>query len=292
MRLVPPRSLTVPHPDRRTHPRSFGLARRLDALVDTATSSPKIVTVVADSSSHTKGAWVEVVASTPTEATRLTVGTDVPTSQSSTNTCTLLDVAVGGSGSETVVIADVPIGYNQVNSWVFPITIPAGTRIAFRTQSAVASKSLTMWATLGSQANGIRPASYTYTYTAVSATSTGVIINDSGSVNVKSGWVELVAATTERLGALVVCAQGGGDANMGLGNALIDIGIGGSGSETVLIPDLYYVTTSSEQLISADNTRPHPVDIPVGSRLSARVAFSSAANGAADVAVVGIPWRM
>lgn len=107
--------------------------------------------------------------------------------------------------------------------------------------------------------------------------SVGTVVTASGTANVKGSWTQLVASTeftSSRLMVMIVSNN--------LTTYLLDIGVGGAGSETILIPDIHY---------SGSNLFPFIVDVPVGvpagSRLAARVA-SATASAAMSVSACAI----
>jgi hypothetical protein len=67
---------------------------------------------------------------------------------------------------------------------------------------------------------------------------------------------------------------------------LVDIGIGAASAETVLIADIYVQGSTSESLVLRSPVT-YGVDIPAGSRLSARWARASATNSSLDCFLVG-----
>lgn len=102
------------------------------------------VTVTAHATAHTKGAWVEIIASTSGEATMLVLdvsGVGTPT----TATATLIDLATGAGGSEVAFLSNLPVGSAGGGQGAtiacfqvpLPISVPAGTRISARIQSVV-----------------------------------------------------------------------------------------------------------------------------------------------------------
>lgn len=101
--------------------------------------------------------------------------------------------------------------------------------------------------------------------------SEGTILTAAGSNNTKGSYSQLTAATSYAAGGALVIIGG---ANTSGGAYLIDIAIGGSGSEQIILPDLYYHAQS-------DSTYMYfyiPISIPKGSRIAARAACSSASR--------------
>ena len=90
----------------------------------------------------------------------------------------------------------------------------------------------------------------------------GDVITHSGSANTKGSWVELIASTWfQACGMFVSIDQGSNP-------FLVDIGIGGSGSEKVLLQDIPH--DPSQKTAYTGPAFYIPCRIPAGSRLSAR----------------------
>jgi hypothetical protein len=102
------------------------------------------------------------------------------------------------------------------------------------------------------------------------AASTGVTTTASGSANTKGAWAQLISATAYDSQWLMI---GVGELSGSLASYLLDIGIGGAGSEVVLIPDLavyvYIATVTVVRYVCV------PVAIPAGTRVAARIQAST-----------------
>lgn len=288
--LIPPRGLTMPRPERRAFPRSHHLNTYPAWAEGFATSAPTVYAVTTGGSADTDGSWVELDASTEADIYELEI-TCAQTSQNATNTSGLLDIGVGGSGSEAEIVSDVQVGYlpATLGTLVLPVFIPAGSRVAARARCAVASKTFNMRVRPRSSRAGRKPARYLTTYGSVPASSRGTIVTQPGGANSKGAWTELTAATTERLAGLVVCV-GSGSNNMNAMDILLDIGVGGAGSETVLIPDLHSRYTGNEVIYAYGLPRVYSVDLPTGTRIAARQAKTSVTTNH-NCHVLGVPWR-
>lgn len=95
------------------------------------------------------------------------------------------------------------------------------------------------------------------------ATSTGTVVTASATTNTKGSYVELIASTAFNasgfwIRALDPSAQG---------SFLIDIAIGGAGSEQVIVPNVMFGALAGTELVLGMFI---PINVPVGSRLSAR----------------------
>lgn len=257
-------------------------------LLATASSSRTTVTAAASATPHTEGSWVEVDASLAADAYGIQIVPTAAVSLSGNNSSTLLEIGTGAGGAETVW-ATVAVGYYIASSLSQPFTVPgfiaAGTRVAVRLRSAVASQSFSpLIHFLSGSGKGVAPGA-PVTMGVDTATSKGVSIAAPGALNTKGAWTEIEDATAFPFGALVVCPQADGGTGMSATGVLVDVGIGAAAAEAVLIGDIYLGGQSIEQY-----TRPNPltygVTIPAGSRLSVRYARANAGN-ALDCFLVG-----
>ena len=277
----------------RLHPASFWLPSPSDEI--TATSTRPSATITGSASTHTKGNWGQVIAATTSDATMLEIFVGAPTFTNAANTSALLDIGIGAAASETVIIADIPVGYIAGSQTLFriPVFVPAGSRIAARVQAATASKAIVLGVIPYRMESNLRAAPSCTTYGPVSGSSIGTVPTAPGSLNTKGAWTEVTAATTERLGALAVLLQGGASTTMAAGGAaagvLVDVGMGGSGSEVLILRDVYANFGGSEN-ITQFNAGAHPVDVPAGARLAVRYARASTTN-TPDVTLIGAPVR-
>lgn len=101
--------------------------------------------------------------------------------------------------------------------------------------------------------------------------SRGTTITASGSTNTKGSYTQLIASTGFDSVGLIVFAVPGSANNAGY---LIDIAIGGAGSEQVIIPD-YHIEHASNNAQRGDIAY-YPLHIPAGTRIAARVACQTA----------------
>lgn len=251
------------------------------------------VAVVGAGTAHTKGSWTTIIASTASDVSLVALRTLV-TNTSATDSSALLDIAIGGSGSEVVIVENLAVGYNSnaARMVYLPLNIPAGTRIAARVQGAQTSKSISIgMQTFGGETligGQSRPGGID-TYGANTATSRGVTLT-AGGANSMGSWFEITSSTPRAVRNLIVLLQGAGVTAMNSRNHLVDIGIGGSGSETVIVPNVYVVTNSAEAIdviapIQVPNLN---LDIPAGTRIAARHQCTTASDAQLDVIVYGI----
>lgn len=212
------------------------------------------------------GSWTELKASTSFETTHIVVTLDDPNGGNGL----FVDLAVGASGSEVAIA--IGLFYrtdtsshlrSSGSSYSMPIRIPAGSRVAARLMGAAASRTLRI-AVQAFGGAGILP-SYQGMERLGGTYSTG---NGSGS---KGSWIEALASTTREYKALHL-AWGTIDFNNGQSTvSLIDLGVGGSGSEIVLVPDLFSAASNvSGVCFNSYRTAFIPGRIPAGTRIAFR----------------------
>jgi hypothetical protein len=234
-------------------------------------------TSVISGAANTKGSWTQVIASSAKDICGLLLGSEY------VGDVCAIDIGIGGAGSETVLVPNVlfpeTAGGRTDQSVFIPIFIVAGTRVALRTQTPGGGLAAPLAAILLQQPrdpNIFPPRGFpTLSFGAaenagfVSGSTTGTTLTAAGSAHTKGSWTQLLASTARRCGWLLVSIL---NANMVDCRYLIDVGIGGAGSEAVLIPDLLagYSSTNWTVLFS------FPVMIPPGSRIAARCQASTA----------------
>lgn len=234
------------------------------------------VTVTASSTTHTKGAWIEVVASAGFTVDRLILQCGA-NSLSNTNSSTLLDIGTGAAGSETVIVANLAVGYTRNGtSYDIPVRIASGTRIAFRMQSAISSRTMTANVILCRAASTltVAPSTSVNTFGANTTTSAGVTVT-SGN-NVKGSWTQITSNAGSAAKYLLIGVQGNSSSGMSNNNMLLDVGVGAAGAETAIVTN-YRLAPNAVELIDYTSVfRGYFVTIPASSRLSVRTQATSA----------------
>jgi hypothetical protein len=229
-----------------------------------------VVTVTANSSAHTKGAWSQIIASASANASLLILLVkDIQTSTA--NTATLLDLATGASGSETAFASNIAVGGAVTSTtdgivFAIPIKIANGTRLSARIQSVV-----TGGKTASVQAYLFNVGDFSTAPTSVDVIGGNTANSEGISCSGSSGtWVEAIASTSQayRAVALVPSTH---NASVGFANIVqYDVGVGAAGNE-VDFGLVKFVTTTQE---SVRSTPPYlslfGANIPAGSRLAVR----------------------
>lgn len=262
--------------------------------ITTTLSAIPAVVVTASATPHTKGAYSELIASTPQAYNCLEISI-YNTALNGSDSSALLDIAIGASGSEVVAVTNLAAGYaltvttgSPVRTFLLPISVPSGSRIAARLQSAVASNAASV---------RIRPLSMPPvtiatmaidTIGANTANSHGVGVTLPGTLNTKGAWTEITSSTPADYIALEIGVQGNGGITFSTGSVSVDIAVGASGSEVVVASDVILTTGTSESLAILSPVDPmFYVNIPAGSRISVRYS-RSASNLSIDAIIYGI----
>jgi len=235
------------------------------------------VTVTANSSAHTKGAWSEIVASTSANASLLYVrvgGIGV----AANNTAALLDIGTGASGSEVVIASNIAIGSaGQAATpapfmmFAMPYKLASGTRISARIQSVVTggeTATVTVFV--------LDAGNYDATPTSVDVIGTDTATSQGTSFSGASDtWVQGIASTARayRAVGLVFSAHSSTLANVT--DATFEVGVGASGSE-VSFGQLRHTYTTSETSTSViPFISVFGRNIPSGSRLAVKHSIAT-----------------
>jgi hypothetical protein len=256
-----------------------------------ASSTDGFSTIATGSPANTKGSWVTLVSGTT--KTGSWVNLISRRGSSFTDTATIMDIAIGGAGSETIVVPDLMIGFRTLKGLTFPLHVPAGATVRARLASAQASAggatySLDVYG--GEPDVGLSVPGRITAYGTVPASSGGTTITPSATANTKSSWTQLTAATTAPIHALMVLVQGVSDTMTG-SYYKVDIAVGGSGSETIVIADhLLQITSVEEMTAYTPEFYPLSLNIPAGVRLAARCSAITASSSALEVAVYGFTY--
>lgn len=283
--------LTIPNAEYRLRPRSpwLGIYSPSSDFVDAAGSTWRSAFATSSTSVNTLGSWSEIISATTEDIHGLEI-TRIDNAANNNNASELIEIGKGSAGAEQTLFT-LSIGYavRGDNSWEIPIFIPAGTRLAMRTQCAAFVSNVAALYIRGKlYKNGPVPTSYVQTYGIDTSNSCGVLLNNSGVANTYGTWDEIVASTDEALSGLVVCPSGGRDTSHQNGVHCLDIGIGTAGSEQVIINSIIFMGDTNERLYFGDCNRLYGIHIPRGSRISARWSPGQVATNI-DVALIGIP---
>lgn len=235
-------------------------------------SASRGTVVTAGGSAHTKGSYSELIASIAFPAK----GILVMLQELSAGNDYLIDIAIGAASSEVVICPNLiggagtgSISYGAI--YYFPIAIPDGTRISARCQATNASVSARVSCILfGKGFMPSEPLSLVEAHGAAVADSGGVSIDPGGTANTKGSYTEIVASTTYPIKALIIGVGNQANNVRSSQSWLVDIAIGAAGSEQVVIPNYAINCSTSPDTVLPQTSPLLPVDIPAGTRLSAR----------------------
>jgi hypothetical protein len=242
--------------------------------------------VTASATTHTKGAWAQLIASTSAETTLVSINVGA-LGFNATETSALIDIGTGASGSESVLIGDVAVGSAASQSGgggisiVVPVKIPSGTRISARIQAATASDQARVSIVCWSVGDGTSIPTSVDVVGGDTATSRGTALAASNA------WTQVIASTSDDYAAF--CLVPSSSATVASSSALAyEIGVGASGSEQTFGVIPWLVMSNSEQLTQ---NMIYPLnffakDVPAGSRISVR---QSSAESFFEATVIGIP---
>lgn len=249
---------------------------------------PVTVTPVTGGTAHAAGSWVEVTASTSAASQWLIVTLLEVNGSPGADTSTIIEVGTGGSGSETVV-GQFAAGYRSAASYNgiriadLPFPIASGTRIAVRARSTRTSQNVAV-----SVATGTLPFSVAapIPYGVDLAASKGVTIANPASTGTPGAWTELVSSTSVQLMGLHLGPQAANATSIATGSVTLELGLGGSGSESTFATVAIFSDTSERLDLSRVPNR-IPWLIPAGSRISAR--YTRSGTHPLDLLLHGIP---
>ena len=247
-------------------------------------------------SAHTKGAWSYSVTDT-NRADGLLVNFEWEQNYTTIRTL-LFDVGIG-AGSDILInnlMVCPPAGGAAVSrageiSVFFPVSVPPD-QIRMRSQSSMASHATTYALTKKLISGLPTVGSVVDTYGVDTANTKGTTLTAPDNPSQYGSWTQ-IAASTNRIKALVF-AIGHGQADMTTFSDQyfdLSIGIGAAGSEVELAEFLQAGGSSqTTKTLSPGYLGPLYVDIPEGTRLSARVRkqWNSASQRTLDVVIYGV----
>lgn len=268
---------------------AFPAAQRYATLgVDAAASTG--TTVTASGTINTKGSWSQLTASTAFDVSHLQVFVRADTAFAGY----LVDIGIGGAGSETVLIPDLLVQSRTDAGYIFqfPLAVPAGTRVSARCQSTTVSATCRVAVVAAGSPWGLHVPCSRVVAMGVDTADTGstVTVEPGAVANAKGSWVEVTSATSAPFRGLVPAVGGRGNTALSDADYLLDIGIGGSGSETVLIADMPQRAGAASDFFSPGTYPLLPVDLPAGVRIAARAqsSITDASDRVLELALYGV----
>jgi hypothetical protein len=241
------------------------------------TSTSRPTTMTSSGSANTKGSWVQLDADTTVDYVWLLVQLYASTGASGGTVS--VDIGIGASGSQIVIAPDLVASQSSstsgpaVSTYFFPCSIPAGSSVWVRAQATTTTQTVYAQVTgFDASFSNMEGAGGIDVLGFSSGSTLGTTITASGSTNTKGSYSELVAATSRDYMGFFIGTTG---ASATTKHHLLDIAIGAAGSEVVILSNLYILTTA---MWSAVPTFFLPINIPAGTRISARVQSATASS--------------
>ena len=250
--------------------------------------------VTTGASSSTKGTAVQLIASTAFDAylVRVTCG-GYGSAGLASEGC--LDILLGAA-TEHVLIPNLLMGYCGgldttsadvgPKSWLFPLYIPSGTRIA--AQAAGARTSAACYVTVdlygGNGYPDFEPGTRVTTY-GIGTVPNGVTITP-GASGATGSWTQITASTSEEHKYLVPSFQVSTDLTTNRRHFTVEMGIGAATEELISQP--YRFQTGTNEFMSSIEGIPQRLDIPSGTRLVMRASNSGTNDGPYNGVIHGV----
>lgn len=265
-----------------------------------STNSKGDKVVTASGTAHVKGAWQQFFTATEVAFDVYEIHVWVTdTGLSGTNTRGLLDIGSDPAGGTAygVKIPNILAGHHTGDidrgiggQTIFPVYIPSGSTVAARWQSLVVSHvadvNIALYGGTPTE-NPFPVGGLVVEYGVTTGSSSGTTLANAVA-NAEGAWVEMVASTTHPHRGLTVGVQGADASFPGIVGFLIDVGIGASSSEVVIIENIAMTISNNEEIYFATQGRAFGQPIPEGSRLAVRAQTSgNDRQNNVDVAVYG-----
>lgn len=237
-------------------------------------STSKLTTITGSATPSTKGSWVALTTSLPDDAVGVyvTMMTDVATTMTF-----LVDIGVGASGEEKVRIPNLQIGAGSADfrdnifTAYFPIHFRAGNRVSVRCQSSAASGTVTVGLHFahsgflrGTELDRVTA------YGIVEEDSGGIQIDPGTTAHTKGAWSQIVASTANPIKQLAITINHLDDATRSDGDMMLDVAVGASGAEKIILGNLYFKQYSVSDMFEPAIFGPYKVSLPAGVRLAVR----------------------
>lgn len=277
---------TVGHPVGKLHRMQLRPERLWPNVVDSNLLGTSVtVTSPAALNTMTGAVWVEVIASTSGHVDWVAIWLS-NTAVSAANTSSLVDIGIGAAASETVIVSGLPAGYHSNKTTAYPVpgccmipvTIPKGTRIAVRMQSAVTLKTAIVH--METYFQGLRCGSVVDTIGADTASSRGT---NMPTTNV---YAELIAATAQPYQALVMVAPFSTAATTAA-TVTYTLGAGAAAAETALLTAAVTTNNGEEGKIDLRQGVIYSGHVPAGTRIAGK---QSTGHASRDMIVLGVRY--
>jgi len=236
-------------------------------------------TVTASATANSKGSWASLGQTTLEWRSMMLCVAQTAASNKA------IDVGLSPDGTNFgVVVPDLILPgakyADQIGMYALPLRVPAGAYVGVRCSASTASHVLNVSA-VGSTRGILGSEGYSRAVALFTPTSSrGTTVDPGATAGTKGTWTQLVASSGAEVDAISVTIDAAGDVGRtATATALLDIGIGSSGNEFVIVPNLFlrWTTTTDGPLFPGSALL--PVSIPVGTRVAARAQCTDATAG-------------
>jgi hypothetical protein len=257
-----------------------------------ATAASRGATITSSATANVKGTYTQLIATTGFEVDGVLVMAD----DQATGVDYLVDIAVGAAASEVVLLPNLlftgatgSISYGA--NYFFNVPVKAGERISARCQASTLSSIIRISClAFGVDFMASSPLGIVTAYGVATGTSGGTSVDPGATINTKGAYAQLVASTTAPIRkCMIAIGNQHNSARTVSSSWLLDIAIGGAGSEQVILSNLALNSSTSPDIVAPQVYGPIPIGIPSATRLAARSQCSDATAGSRtfDVAIYG-----
>lgn len=262
---------------------------RLDTYLErTATSDGTPLTV---SSTNTKAAsFTTVIDPVPFAVRGFWVNLDLSVAGSPS---ALVDIAIGAASSEVIIVPDLLVSsrLGHPATVLIPLQVPAGARLSARCQCTSTTNIPRIAITLAEGPPGLVFGAMN-AHGVATGDSGGQSIDPGGSANTKPAapFTQIVASTTFDYHGGIIAFAAAANTAMTDANWLVEVGIGASSSERVVVPDIHLGAQTASDVLTPPFLGPFLCSIPAGSRISARAqcSITDATDRLFDIAFYGL----
>lgn len=250
---------------------------------DGRVAASSTMVAITGAGSYAKGSWAQLIAATEFEADAIIVWAAMAGNQRTG----LVDIGIGTGGSEQVLIPNLTVSRafdaaaEGLFTAVLPVRVPAGSRVAARLASAGADSGYAGVTLIGGGPGVPSGFQRATDYGTNTGAASGTSVDAGASANAKGSWVQLVASTTHPIRSLLVMAHAAGSSGSA-GRHLLDIAIGASNSEEVILANL---VVQKSYAWAPGWIGPIPVSIPAGTRIAACAQCSVTTTGVKELGV-------
>lgn len=263
-----------------------------NVIASSAISSTRGVLITANTSTNTKGAWTQLIASTAVQASGLMISILAEQSTATVATVFLVDIGFGAAASESVVIPNLAVSCTAyatlastgVYSYFFPITVPASTRISARYQGSRSNDNLcyVTVATVGGGTGMLNGSGTVEAWGPDTSVSKLIELDPGGSAGTKGSYSQLIASTARKTREITIAFANPDNDSGGTDQVKkvwsVDIAVGGAGSEQIIIPDI--PASRGWSICFSPHVLRLPISIPSGTRVAARCCATTTSTGA------------